>query len=192
MPRLMVDESEQDGHAETLMDYILSWTLRCAKEECANIRPTLQKNCKKVLCKLIGVEDPESVKIIEVKTWKQEYRIDLWVELELLNHGKSEHHAILIENKYYTGLHPAKDIDGEYRNQLEVYKKKFDAYYDRMQAEWQRHYALVTCIERYEPEKFEKYLEAEDYGFKIHTFDELSDSLEETGSDIFNEFWLRW
>ena len=27
-PFLMCDDSEKDGHAETMMDYVLSWSLR--------------------------------------------------------------------------------------------------------------------------------------------------------------------
>lgn len=41
----------------------------------------------------------------------------------LIKNNIEEKHAILIENKYYTPLHLTKDDDGQYKNQLEVYRK---------------------------------------------------------------------
>ena len=192
-PRLMIDNSDNDGHAETMMDYIISWTLRCAVDNSCVGKPILMKQCKKILCKLIGIDEPHVVEVMNVETWKQDQYIDLWVHVELVIDGKAESHAILIENKYYTGVHDASDDDGVRRNQLLVYRKRFDKYYETQEKEWVRHYCLITCIEREEPEKFEKYLVAHDYGYKIFTFYELlGENVEYTESDIYNEFWLRW
>ena len=157
-PRLMIDNSDNDGHAETMMDYIISWPLRCAVDNSCVGKPILMKQCKKILCKLIGIDEPHVVEVMNVETWKQDQYIDLWVHVELVIDGKAESHAILIENKYYTGLHDATDDDGVRRNQLLVYRKRFDKYYETQEKEWVRHYCLITCIEREEPEKFEKYM----------------------------------
>ena len=193
IPRLMTDSSTKDGKAETMMDYIISWTLRSAEDKYKETRPILNKNAKKILLYLIGYQKESDIEIIEVQTWKQSSQIDLWGEIRLKRNGQEELHAILIESKYYTGLHNATDIDGEKRNQLIVYKKKFDNYYNAQNENWIRHYNLITCIEREEPDKFTRYEIAKEFGFDIFTFYEIVNiGLEETESDIFNEFWLCW
>ena len=52
-PKLMVDDSEKDGQAETIMDYIISWSLRCSPEEYYLKKPLLQKECKYLLCNIL-------------------------------------------------------------------------------------------------------------------------------------------
>lgn len=191
-PKLMTDSSQSDGHAETIMDYVISWCLRCSKDEYGIEKPKLQRQCKTILCKLLEIPNNEDVTVVNVKTWKQEERIDLWVEVELIRNGYNEHHSILIENKYYTKLRFIKDHDGVKRNQLIVYKHKFDNYYDSNKINFIRHYLLITCIER-DDSKFGIYNDANKYGFKILTYGDLvKNCSEETESDIYNEFWIRW
>ena len=193
LPKLMIDDSENDGHAETVMDYVISWCLRCAMRHFADVRPILHGHCNSILCRLLGINNPESVSIIDVKVWKQESKIDLWVEISLLRNDVKESHALLIENKYYSPLRDnVKDEDGEYRNQLIVYKKKFDKYYDSQTVFWDRHYSLITCIERDDPEFFQ-YNICKKIGFELFSFYELrGNCTTPTESDIYNEFWLRW
>lgn len=191
LPKLMTDDSEKDGHAEPVMDYVFSWCFRMAQDVYSKQKPILWSQCKDILCRLLG--ESSDVEILDVKVWKQEEYIDLWVEVELRKNGKIEHHAILIENKYYSKLKQAKDTDGEFRNQLIVYKKKFDSYYFGQPIAWHKHYLLITCIERDEDNKFIEYSPAEEFGYRIITFYEmLGDCTKETESDIYNEFWLRW
>ena len=118
---------------------------------------------------------------------------NLWVELVVETDGKSQKHAILIENKYYTGLHLSRDSKGQYRNQLEVYKERFEEHYLKKDEDWKRHYNLVTCVERESP-AFSMYDIAKNFRYQVHSFYEmLKDSDPEwTESDIFNEFWIRW
>lgn len=188
----MVDSTENDGHAEPIMDYIISWCLRWAMQDYANTKLILHNYCKRMLCILLKEENVANISFTDVKTWKQYYKIDLWVEAILLKNSIEEKHAILIENKYYTPLHLTKDDDGQYKNQLEVYRKKFDNYYNDQPNDWKTHYALITCIDRND-EKFSQYEEAYNYGYEIYSFYELlAGHSEETESDIFNEFWLRW
>lgn len=191
LPKLMRDDSEKDGHAETVMDYVFSWCFRMAKDEYSEEKPILCSQCKDILCRVL--EETSDVEILDVKVWKQEEKIDLWVEVELRKNGQIEYHAILIENKYYSKLRQVKDTDGEYHNQLIVYQKKFDRYYSEQPKAWHKHYVLITCIERDEENKFMEYLSAEEFGYRIITFYEmLGDCTRETESDIYNEFWLRW
>ena len=192
MPQLMVDQTEKNGKAECMMDYVISWCLRRADVICKDEKPILYSHCRYMLAMLLGLSDYSNLLFRDVKVWKQDQDIDLWVELKVEKDGLLTKHAILIENKYLTGLHDTTDTDGEKRNQLEVYKKKFDAHYaDKSNEDWELHYALITCIERNDG-KFEQYSIAKDFGFNLFSFYELLENDTQTESDLFNEFWYRW
>ena len=189
-PYLMCDDSEKDGHAETIMDYVLSWCLRCTKYSyIKDHQPILYRYCKYMLCKLLGkLPEMDNITIEDVRVWKQERYIDLWVEVDLYIDKKEEHHAILIEDKYYTGVHD---------DQLIRYKKIFDDYYagnndypiDHL------HYALITCIY----DKDTHYKALKDAVDKVEKFNlyhlyELADgslNYKESESDIYNELFIR-
>lgn len=185
---LMHDSSESDGKAEIVMDYVLSYSLRMAEDK-YSVKPKLNKACRKMLERLLD-KDLNGYAVTSVEVWKEWNRIDLVVDVIIQQNNDIEHHAILIENKYYTGLHDSLDVDGAKRNQLEVYKKKFDAHYMSDSTNWQTHYKLITCIERNES-SFCMYDIAPSFGFDVITFEELVDKVKDTESDIFNEFWLR-
>ena len=187
----MVDETESDGHVEPIIDYVISWCLRRADVRCKDEKPILYSHCRFMLGKLLGKKNIDNVIFSNVKVWKQDQYIDLWVEVDVEQMGKITKHTLLIENKYYTGLHDATDDDGEKRNQLEVYKKKFDAHYNSQSETWQKHYALITCIER-NNSKFEQYRIAEKFDFNLFSFYDLLENDKQTESDLFNEFWYRW
>lgn len=198
VPQLMVDDSEVDGNAETMMDYIISWTLRRADVECREEKPRLYDHCRHILGKLLGIEVTDQVIFKNVKVWKQWMRIDLSVELEVEFEGKITKHTILIENKYYSPLHDATAEDKTRKNQLVVYREIFDSHYKKEEQEgkfWEEHYVLITCIKR-DDENFVIYSDALKYGFKVYNLKELvkkeNDKYIETESDIFNEFWLKW
>ena len=195
LPKLMVDDSEKDGKAEIVMDYVLSWCLRRADVICRGEKPVLYNYCRQMLGILLGIAINDDTLFRNVRVRKERQQIDLWVELEVDLLGEVTKHAILIENKYYTALHDSTDEDGEKRNQLVVYKKRFDKHYDSQPDAWQRHYALIVCISR-EDAKFAQYLIAPSLGYKLLSFYELlgdeNDGYVYSESDIFNEFWLRW
>ena len=181
----MWDDSNKDGHAETIMDYVISWCLRCTNYQYVkDFQPILHRYCIYMLCKLIGkLQDIDKIKIERVTVKKQEQQIDLWVEIDLINDNKKEQHAILIEDKYYGKLR---------ENQLEEYKPKFESYYD--ETEYKLHYALITCL--YDVNPNYKVLEesAEKNGFQIYNLYELADcslGYKESESDIYNEIFLR-
>ena len=193
MPQFMRDNSENDGHAEPVMDYVISWCLRRADVICKDEKPILYSHCRFMLGMLLGLSDYSNLLFRDVKVWKQWNKIDLRVEVDVEQRGKITKHALLIENKYYTGLHDTTDTDGKRRNQLEVYKKNFDAHYaDKPNEDWKLHYALITCLERESDSKFEQYGIAKDFGFKLFSFYELLENDIQTESDLFNEFWYRW
>ena len=197
---LLVDETEKDGQLETIMDYVISWCLRCAEENAILYNPeaeekTIKENkpnlfryCHSMLAKLLGLKNEDKLEFTSVKTWKQKYRIDLWVEVVLKINGEEQKHAVLIEDKYYSELRNNKYG----RCQLEVYKEKFDNDYQN-RPEWIKHYCLITQIDC-EDTKFKEYYrqKAEENGFSLYNIRELlySEKGEITESDIFNEYWF--
>lgn len=184
LPKLMEDNSEKDGCPELVMDYIISWTLRRADVKCSVEKPILYGYCREILAKLLGISLDDNTLFEQVRVWKQDHKIDLWIELQINRNGAIEQHAILIEDKFYSKLRP---------NQLENYKKRFESHYAAQTDEWYRHYVLVTCIARND-KKFEEYYgKAPSLGFMLYNLNEIFGSNHKAcESDIFNEFWLRW
>ena len=200
LPSFMIDSTLTDGRAETIIDFMLSWCIRCASIEYKVEEYKIFHNyCRNILAKLLGYKEiNDDIQFQNIQVWKGCQYIDLWVELEVKENEQINKHAILIEDKYYGPLRQCKDDDGEYRNQLLVYKKRFDAHYDNgenKKISWKRHYALVTCIKNETP-KFAIYDAADDLGFNKFYIKELLGEINnnpaETESDIFNEFWFRW
>lgn len=107
--------------------------------------------------------------------------------MELHVEDRKEYHAILIENKYYTGIHD---------NQLERYRQIFEEYYSDKSDNLKRnlHYALVTCLYDVDTHYAPLATTAKVNKFDIyHLFDLVDASLnyKETESDIYNELFLR-
>ena len=48
-PQLMKDSSEVDGHAEAVMDYVLSWCLRWSESKYKDVRPILHRRTRQTL-----------------------------------------------------------------------------------------------------------------------------------------------
>ena len=130
IPKLMEDDSEKDGRPELVMDYIISWTLRRADVKCSVEKPMLYGYCREIMAILLGLSLDDGTLFEQVKVWKQDQDIDLWVELQVDRKGIREHHAILIEDKFYSQLRP---------NQLENYKERFEAHYAVQGDEWHQH-----------------------------------------------------
>lgn len=180
--RFMADSTEgKDGAKEVIMDYVISWTLRRAQNFCKDDKPILYRYCRKLLSYLLGIDlkDSDDVK---VKTWKQEYRIDLWVWVSV----NGVEYDILIEDKYYSGLHD---------DQLDRYKELFDAWLRNNRSEPKPIYWLLTCHERGLTDIYDSALK---YDFSIGFWDDMikamgceDDDAQDSESDIFNEFWLR-
>lgn len=196
---LMCDSTEGDGKAEIVMDYVMSWCLRHAIEEFKESKPILSRYCRYMLHKLLQLESPlEQIVFIKVEVWKEWQHMDLCAEVKLINKGKEEFYALLIENKYYTPLHLKRDSKGVWRNQVDVYREIFEQHYDSIPSKkgWGRRYALVSCFDS-EDKKIQMFDEAKEYGFEVFGFYDIIDENKENGkyvdseSEIFNEFWLR-
>ena len=181
----MLDDSESDKK-ELVIDYFLSWTLRCASEENTNTRfPLVNKYAKTILEILLGLEYNTLGQIKSVKTWKQCRQIDLWVEIET----SQGNHALLIETKAYTNVHS---------DQLKRYKETFENHYE--DKDFQKHYCLFTITDNDKVSNSD-IEECKKNNFNLLTMDDVYDrfksryhgKLQLTGSDLFDEFWLgRW
>ena len=133
---LMKDSSYGDCQKETMLDFILSWTLRRASSAYANEKTILYNYCREILFRLLDIKEYDNIEVCSVETWKQWEHIDLHTNIELSINGKPEWHAILIENKIYTPTHD---------DQLKRYRQIFDeAYKD---GNFCLHYVLITCNE---------------------------------------------
>lgn len=186
------DTTDKDGKLETMMDYVISWTLRMAQDSRRTEDTKLYEYSRAILGKLLGNRKLDDSTIVEsVKVRKQHFNIDLWVDVELLCNGVNERYAILIENKAYTYPHFSRDEDGEYRSQLCVYKKKFDRECDEMSIE-NRHYVLITCFED-DGNLSQLRSICSEYDFVVLSLTEIQNNEDaDTKSDLFNNFWLRY
>ena len=180
--RFMADSTEgKDGAKEVIMDYVISWTLRRAQNSCKDDKQILYRYCRKLLGYLLDfdLKDSDDVK---VETWKQEYRIDLWVWVSV----NGVQYDILIEDKYYSGLHD---------DQLERYQELFKEWLRNNRPESTPLYWLLTCHERDLTDIYDSALK---YDFRIGFWDDMIKAMgcedadcQDSESDIFNEFWLR-
>lgn len=180
--RFMVDSSEgKDGACEAIMDFVVSWTLRRAQNECKDEpgKEQLYIYARRFLGMLIHQEIKHE-DIVYVETWKQEHKIDLWVRAVV--NGVT--HDILIEDKYYSSLHD---------EQCERYKVIFDNWLNENLKESIRHYAILTCRDKWETDDYKG------HGYEIFAWDDMVEAmcgdeaeLKPTGSDIFDEFWIEW
>lgn len=86
IPPFFYDSSEGDVTKESLMDFFISWTLRCARPGIKDKNELLFKYSTEILLVLLFTngkddnipEDVKKLKVKDVKTWKQKHRIDLW------------------------------------------------------------------------------------------------------------------
>lgn len=195
---LMTDCSNGDCQKEAISDFILSWTLRAAADNFPykNEQERLHLKCKEILSKLIlgDYYDKNSNpinKFISVDVWKQWNKIDLHANVILEINGKKEYHLLVIENKAYTKTR---------ENQLHKYKKLINQTYDSDPdlvcfEEKNRHFILITFLnDECNPNVF--HLIKEDClknGYECISILDLQPNcgIEDTESDIFNEFWLR-
>lgn len=180
--KFMVDSTEgKDGHCETIMDYVVSWTLRRAQNECSKDsgKEKLYAYCRRFLGLIVGQEIKPTDEVT-VETWKQDNYIDVWVRVTI----NGIIHDILIEDKYYSKLHD---------DQLERYKKYFDSVLDRYVPESKRHYVILSIRDSSECSDYRG------YGFEVYGWDDMIEAMSgkegnllPSGSDIFDEFWINW
>ena len=184
---LMKDESDSTSGRETILDYELSWVLRmAAKPDCSE---QLKHQCRHILFTLINEKDAD-VEIEEVKTWKQWEKVDLIADIYLVRNGVKELHVLLVEDKAYTLMteHQRDDypkLVKDAYNKLECYKS--------YQRKYILHQALVTCYDKDDSnyKKLADFISCNNSEWKLFSIEELIEGVELTGSDLFDEFWIK-
>ena len=185
----MMDEGKTDNK-ESVIDYMLSWTLRMANESANSENKSVTDYCQQILSKIL-FDDPLKIKngyksIESIKTWKQWKSIDLCAEVILIDKNNEESkHALLIENKAYSKLH---------HDQLKRYYETFEEEYK--DTNFDRHYVYFTIRDEGVP--IVDKLQCVEAKYHAFTMEEIRDSiwptpadLKLTGNDIFDEFWVK-
>lgn len=180
-PLFMNDNSESDYGKEAMLDYQLSWLLRLSA--CRDLEnKKLEKISRKVMLKFLGYNNEEKVEIKDVKVWKQWNHIDLIAEVVVLIGDIEEKYVVVIEDKAYTKLHG---------DQLQNYKNVVENYYE---PNWHRRYYVVTFYNKDDNYKdwigLSQQCEVEDWSL-LSFYDVIENYDEPTGSDLFDEFWIK-
>ena len=97
LPSFFTDSSDSMKFEEVI-DFFMSWTIRCADDKNRTVAPLVHNNSKAILAKLIGVEEYDELEFTDIEVWKQHRHIDLWCEFKLNN----QPHALIIETKMYS------------------------------------------------------------------------------------------
>ena len=185
----MMDESVSDNK-ESIVDYMLSWTLRMSSVSDDGYNNLVQKYCSKILSKIVFDDihtiDQNYQCIQSVETWRQWNRIDLCAEIAFIdNENNISKHALLMENKAYSCLH---------HDQLNKYKKTFEDHYKGTAFENNLHYVYFSIQDDLIATDKVLCVEA---NFQAYTMDEIRDCImplsefKATGNEIFDEFWIR-
>lgn len=181
-PSFFRDYSEGDVTKEAVVDFFLSWTIRCAAIDCDDVeldeteRDKLQKVkelSRRFVLMLIFAESEKDYASIEdtckdyeveyVKTWKQWSQIDLIAHVDLKYKGndkkEDKHYAIIIEDKVYSKSH--SNQLSNYMGLMEKYYKNL--YHDKEQEKdisYETRYIYMTCHDSVPEEDVKKCKEA--------------------------------
>jgi hypothetical protein len=187
-PSFFYDNSERD-EAEMLLDFYLSYTLRCAVDHHPNIHPRVNEYAKLVLFCIFGevLKSTNNITIKDVRTWKQWERIDLVAEIDLVIDKEDVSYAIIFENKLYTKIH---------NEQLTRYRKSAEKFYlnHKEKSNYKIIYRFLSALEDIPPEDISA-CEDKNANFKPLTFQDLREAInsnDRTGESLFDEFWFRY
>lgn len=179
LPSFFSDDSTT-FKVEEVIDYFLSWTIRCA-DDAYSENKLVNQYAKMILSKLVfnNQNSLNNRKVRNIQTWKQWRNIDICVQLEI----DDQKLALIIENKMYSSIR---------ENQLQKYKQiAEDFYVDRPE------YELNFIFIRPDYEHENKYNEKDvclNQGYNYFNIVELQELLpnELTNNQLFDEFWFDW
>lgn len=180
-------DNSEGNPAELLIDYFLSWTLRCAIDgEQKYISKTVKEYSKEVLYyflepALVGVEKGD-IKVLKVETVKQWKKIDLLcvIKIKIKTEPEPKWFALAFENKMYTKLHD---------NQLEMYINAVDERFFKKKVE--KLFIYITTHEKVPPKDLEQ---CKINSYRPLTLEKVTGHLQEkypdrSGNELFDEFW---
>ena len=140
--KFFIDQSEGDHGKETILTYWLSWSLRLSVEnnDYCKDKPILKRYCRYMLFKLLGIDNYNGIRVLEVNVKKEWHRIDLIAEIMIERDGCKERHVLMMENKAYTYMT---------ENQRDNYPTIVIRYYGTPQEKkYILHQVLLTVIQR--------------------------------------------
>lgn len=180
LPSFFKDSSDSMKYEEVI-DFFMSWTIRCADDKNRTVDPLVHNNAKAILAKLIKVEKNDELVFTDVEVWKQHRRIDLWVEFRL----NDKPQALIIETKMYSTIR---------QNQLESYKKLVEDYYKEKNDKVLRHFVVLRPDYELGNNNPSEQSHCKDHGYTYLNLEQLQDVCKTlpTGNDLFDEFWYRW
>jgi regulator of RNase E activity RraB len=184
MPHFFYDDKNNSSEVELMIDYFISWTLRCSiSNQIENNK--VKEYSKKILLFLLKahIDDNnfENIIIKKVKTWKQWENIDLIAEVEIEENNTIKKYILVFENKLYSKLH-----DNQLNKYIEIVEKEYEEKNDKIV------YIYLTGSDNI-PDEDLKLCIKENYN--AYTVQDLRNSfgdVEESGNYLFDEFWFRY
>lgn len=180
MPAFMNDSSDSDK-MEEVVDYFISWTLRCSQIKYAVENQKLNFYSKQILSKILFENydylETNNINVLDLKVIKQKYHIDLIVDLKLTDDRR---YLLVIENKVYGKLSTS---------QLNNYKNEVKKNYDKKKFK-DILFIFLRGDDIFNDEDLEL-SKASDFQ-PILLRDLRPPRLDLTGNDFFDEFWIYW
>jgi len=183
LPYLFYDNYRTDNY-ESLMDYFISWTLKCTEKKYENVNNKVNKYAKIILSKILFDDENylNDIEVLSVKCGKYCHinngHIDLWTEFEINGQKK---YVIIFENKATT---PIRD------GQLEKYQEFIDNFYKG------KNYIIKYILLRGSDDLLsDDYLKCKNTKFIpicIKDIMKILKKYEKTGNELFDEFWFNW
>lgn len=186
-------EENTDNGYETIQDFFLSWTLRCADKRYRNNNFILNEYARRMVHALIYGENSENggyilakeisddFRVLKVKTKRQWNQVDLLAEVDVEEQLIKSKYVLNIENKWYSSI---KD------GQLEKSKRFVSCKY----ADKAKIASLVIFCD-YEKIDEETQNICKENGYKLLAITDIQEITKmkggkETGNDLYDEFWF--
>lgn len=177
-------DNSEGNPAELLIDYFMSWTIRCAVDpKPDNVSEKVHSSAKCILHFLLRKhlenESIDDFKVVDVETLKQWNKIDLLCSIQIRVGTVDTWYVLAFENKMYTKLHS---------DQLKGYKESVDKRYPDKE-NLVKVFIYLTMHAKVPPED-KKQCEPV---YKPYPLCEIGKHLRKyhpaTGNALFDEFW---
>lgn len=189
-------EEDTDNGYETIQDFFLSWTFRCALEDYKDTNTMLNLYAKEVVFALLNGENNikgefktttnmnSEFKVIKINTLRQKGQVDLIAIIEIESDLKKSKYVLNIENKWYTPIG---------KGQLEKSKKYVETKYQNEHIEI-LHYVIFCDYEKLDDTAKRR---CQENGYKYLTIEDLKyassmNTKGETGNALFDEYWFNF
>ena len=185
-------EEHTDNGYESIQDFFISWTIRCAVEEFESENEILNNYAKRIIfllmfgriekgtLKISKVLTPD-FKILNITTRRQVGLIDLVAEVEYVYKDEQKKCVLNIENKWYSGIRQLQ-LEKSHKFIRQIYTDE-----------------IVDIVLFCDDEKISEDVVQHccDNQYKYLTVGELKDFsgitlAKKSGNDLFDEYWLNF